>query len=115
MALAYARSKLVVASRVGQLPGPIDGPTLTDSEDELLEACKVTQNMGMTGKLTLRIDQTDPINRGLSPSHSEIEWAAELLDSHEHGGGTRDGSYAPRLARAQKIRNLGESYGLWTV
>ncbi|NHC31195.1 aldolase/citrate lyase family protein [Dermacoccus nishinomiyaensis] len=115
MALAYARSKLVVASRVGQLPGPIDGPTLTDSENELLEACKVTQNMGMTGKLTLRIDQTDPINRGLSPSHSEIEWAAELLDSHEHGGGTRDGSYAPRLARAQKIRNLGESYGLWTV
>lgn len=115
MALAYARSRLVLASRVGELPGPIDGPTLTDSEDVLLEACKVTQSMGMTGKLTLKTEQTDAINRGLSPSASEIEWAAELLDVHAHGGGSRDGSYAPRLARAQKIRNLGESYGLWTA
>lgn len=114
MALAYARSKLVVASRVGQLPGPIDGPTLTDSEETLLEACSITQSMGMTGKLTLATAQTDTINRGLAPSETEIKWAAELLDEHEHGGGTRDGSYAPRLARAQKIRNLGESYGLWT-
>ena len=114
MALAYARAKLVVASRVGQLPGPIDGPTLTDSDDALLEACKVTQSMGMTGKLTLRAEQTDTINHGLAPSDTEIKWAAELLDEHEHGGGSRDGSYAPRLARAQKIRNLGESYGLWT-
>lgn len=114
MALAYARSKLVVASRVGQLPGPIDGPTLTDSDQTLLDACAITQSMGMTGKLTLKTEQTDTINRGLAPSETEIKWAAELLDEHEQGGGARDGSYAPRLARAQKIRNLGESYGLWT-
>lgn len=114
MALAFARSKLVVASRVGQLPGPIDGPTLTDSDETLREACKVTQTMGMTGKLTLNTAQTDTINRGLAPSETEIKWASELLDEHASGGGSRDGSYAPRLARAQKIRNLGESYGLWT-
>ena len=114
MALAYARAKLVVASRVGGLPGAIDGPTLTDSTDVLREACGVTQSMGMTGKLTLRIDQTETINTELAPSASEIEWAAELLDEHAQGGGSRDGSYAPRLARARKIRELGESYGLWT-
>ena len=28
LAMAYPRSRLVVASRVGQLPGPIDGPTV---------------------------------------------------------------------------------------
>lgn len=114
MALAYARAKLVVASRVGGLSGPIDGPTLTTDMDVLKEACAVTQSMGMTGKLVLNHEHTDTINKALAPSPSEIEWAAELLDSHEHGGGSRDGSYAPRLARARKIRDLGESYGLWT-
>lgn len=114
MALAYARSKLVIASRVGGLSGPIDGPTLTDDMDVLKKACGVTQSMGMTGKLVLNHEHTDVINKALAPSASEIEWAAELLDTHEHGGGSRDGSYAPRLARARKIRELGESYGLWT-
>ena len=62
MALAYARSKLVVASRVGQLPGPIDGPTVGALGDKLLDACKVTQSMGMTGKLCLMPEATDFIN-----------------------------------------------------
>lgn len=115
MALAYARAKLVVASRVGQLPGPIDGPTLGALGHDLHEACKVTQSMGMTGKLCLKPEQTDGINRGLSPSDSEIQWAHELLVAHESGDVVGDGSYLPRLARAQKISSLADSYGLWNA
>ena len=115
MALAYARSKLVVASRVGQLPGPIDGPTVGAVGEPLLEACKVTQSMGMTGKLCLMPEATDYINRGLSPSESEITWAHELLDAHAAGAVVGDGSYLPRLARAQKISSLADSYGLWNA
>ena len=115
MALAYARAKLVVASRVGQLPGPIDGPTVGALGDELLEACKVTASMGMTGKLCLRPDAADTINNGLSPSESEIQWAHELLDAHASGAVVGDGSYLPRLARAQKISSLADSYGLWNA
>jgi len=115
MALAYARSKLVVASRVGQLPGPIDGPTVGALGDTLLEACKVTASMGMTGKLCLLTDATDTINRGLSPSGSEIKWASELLRDHAAGAVVGDGSYLPRLARAQKISSLADSYGLWNA
>jgi citrate lyase subunit beta/citryl-CoA lyase len=115
MALAYARSKLVVASRVGQLPGPIDGPTVGALGDELLEACTVTASMGMTGKLCLLPDATDTINRGLSPSESEINWASELLREHAAGAVVGDGSYLPRLARAQKISSLADSYGLWNA
>ena len=115
MALAYARAKLVVASRVGQLPGPIDGPTVGALGDDLLEACKVTASMGMTGKLCLRPDAADTINTGLSPSESEIQWAHELLDAHASGAVVGDGSYLPRLARAQKISSLADSYGLWNA
>ncbi len=115
MALAYARSKLVVASRVGQLPGPIDGPTVGALGDELLQASKVTASMGMTGKLCLSPDATDTINRALSPSESEIQWAVELLSAHAAGAVVGDGSYLPRLARAQKISSLADSYGLWNA
>ncbi len=115
MALAYARSKLVVASRVGQLPGPIDGPTVGALGQTLLEACQVTASMGMTGKLCLLPDATDTINQGLSPSTSEIQWAHELLSAHAAGAVVGDGSYLPRLARAQKISSLADSYGLWNA
>ncbi len=115
MALAYARSKLVVASRVGQLPGPIDGPTVGALGEKLFEACKVTASMGMTGKLCLLPDAADTINKGLSPSDSEIQWALELLSAHAAGAVVGDGSYLPRLARAQKISSLADSYGLWNA
>ncbi|MBG6215874.1 citrate lyase subunit beta/citryl-CoA lyase [Arthrobacter sp. CAN_A6] len=115
MALAYARSKLVVASRVGQLPGPIDGPTVGALGEKLFEACKITASMGMTGKLCLLPDAADTINKGLSPSDSEIQWALELLSAHAAGAVVGDGSYLPRLARAQKISSLADSYGLWNA
>ncbi|GAA1349582.1 CoA ester lyase [Falsarthrobacter nasiphocae] len=115
MALAYARSRLVIASRVGQLPGPIDGPAGGLSGAALLEACAVTQKMGMTGKLMLTPDQAVDVNRGLSPQEDEIEWAHEMLDAHAKGAKVGDGSYLPRLARAQKIADLADSYGLWNA
>ncbi len=115
MALAYARSKLVVASRVGRLPGPIDGPAVGAEGQALVDACKVTSSMGMTGKLTLNPAQTDTINKALAPSEDEITWAHDLLDAHAAGAVVGDGSYLPRLARAQKISELADSYGLWNA
>lgn len=114
MALAFARSALVVASRVGLLPGPIDGPTVGAQGEELQEACRVAQSMGMTGKLTLDPGQTDGINHGLAPSEQEIAWARELIAQYETGDtGAMDGSYLPRLARARKVSDLAKTYGLW--
>ncbi|KHE74267.1 aldolase [Kocuria marina] len=113
MALAFARSTLVTASRVGELPGPIDGPTNGVSGDELEAACKVTQSMGMTGKLCLNPEQTDGINHALAPSDQEIRWAREMIEQAESGHAGADGSYLPRLARAKKVSELAETYGLW--
>ena len=120
MALAYARGKLVVASRVGKLPGPIDGPPApSDTVDAVLAACDITQRMGMTGKMCLTTAQVEDVNRGLSPSAEELQWARELIETHrraklsKRGAHIADGSYLPRLARAQKIANLADTYGLW--
>lgn len=115
MALAYARSKLVVASRVGRLPGPIDGPAVGAVGPALIDACRVTSSMGMTGKLTLDSAQADTINKALAPSDDEVSWAVELLNAHAAGAVVGDGSYLPRLARAQKISELADSYGRWNA
>lgn len=120
LALAYARGKLVVASRVGKLPGPIDGPPgATDTPEEVYAACDITQRMGMTGKMCLTLEQVEDVNKGLSPSEEELRWAKEMIATHEKSVSSKkgakiiDGSYLPRLARAQKVANLADTYGLW--
>lgn len=113
IALAFARSQLVLASRVGGLAGPIDGPSVGKFGGDLLQDCAVTTSHGMTGKLTLDAAQAETINVGLAPSADEIKWARELLQKSEVDSGPQDGSYLPRLARARKVSSLAKTYGLW--
>lgn len=116
LALAYVRSRLVIASRVGGLPGAIDGPSGPGaSEDKVREDCAWTIKMGMAGKLTLTSSMTPLINEALAPSEDEQRWARELLLDAEEGAEITDGSYLPRLARARKIAELASSYGLWNA
>lgn len=113
LALAYARSQLVIASRVGGLAGPIDGPSMGALGSDLVRDCQVTTNHGMTGKLTLEPAQIETINLALAPSADEIAWAKELLEKTEGDSVPKDGSYLPRLARARKVSDLAKTYGLW--
>ena len=116
IAMAYARSRLVIASRVGGLPGAIDGPPgNADGQESVHESSRLTNTMGMTGRLVLSRDQVDWVNRALSPSEDELSWARDLLDQHAAGASVGDGSYLPRLLRAQKIADLADSYGLWNA
>jgi citrate lyase subunit beta/citryl-CoA lyase len=116
LALAYVRSRLVIASRVGGLPGAIDGPSgLGATDQQLREDCAWTIRMGMAGKLTLSPSFTATINEALAPSEDEQRWARELLMDAEEGAEITDGSYLPRLARARKIQELASSYGLWNA
>ncbi|MDO4252075.1 MAG: CoA ester lyase [Rothia sp. (in: high G+C Gram-positive bacteria)] len=112
MALAYVRSQLVLASRVGELAGPIDGPSAGRHGSDLLRDCAVTSSHGMTGKLLLDAGQAESINVALAPSAEEIEWAREML-AEDTGSVPKDGSYLPRLARARKVSQLAKTYGLW--
>jgi len=110
-AMAYPRARLVVASRVGSLPGPIDGPTVGSSHPILREQAGITVAMGMTGKLCLAVDQTPVVNEVISPTRTDVEWAHEFLaDFDARGRIVRDGSDLPRLGRARKIMQLAEAF-----
>ena len=113
MAMAYPRAKLVVASRCGKLPGPIDGPTVGTSHPVLREQSQVTVSMGMTGKLCLSTDQVPIINEVISPTPTDVAWAKEFLDDFEARDRIiRDGSDLPRLGRARKILELAAAFGV---
>jgi citrate lyase subunit beta/citryl-CoA lyase len=113
MAMAYPRSRLVIASRVGNLPGPIDGPTVGSNHPVLREQGGVAVALGMTGKLCLDIEQLPIINEVISPTRSDVAWARDFLTDFEARGGViRDGSDLPRLGRAQKIDKLARAFGV---
>lgn len=112
-AMAYPRNKLVVASRIGNLPGPIDGPTVTDDSGKIREQTELAGALGMTGKLCIGYDFLNTINTGLSPSPSDIEWALHFLsDFQARGGVVRDGSDLPRLGRARALAARATALGI---
>jgi citrate lyase subunit beta / citryl-CoA lyase len=111
LAMAYPRSRLVIASRIGNLPGPIDGPTVASTHPALREQTAVGVALGMTGKLALDLDQPAVINEGMSPSPADVAWALDFLAEFESNGGViRDGSDKPRLARAETIKRRAERF-----
>jgi len=113
MAMLYPRSRLVTASRIGKLPGPIDGPTITTSYSQLRVASEHTVVLGLTGKLTVDPGQIPVINETICPTQADVTWARDFLNDFEARGRViRDGSDMPRLGRAEKIDKLARAYGI---
>ncbi len=111
MALLYARSRLVSASRAAGLPGPVDGPTVSRDPGALAVASDHAAALGMTGRLCLREEQAAVVNAALSPSTAELAWAIEVLETLERQG-IRDGSDLPRVARARGICETAAAFGI---
>lgn len=113
LAMAYPRSRLVVASTIAGLPGPIDGPTVSPSHPILRDQSEVAVQLGMTGKLCLDVGQIPVINESISPTTSDVIWAREFLaDFEARGRVIRDGSDLPRLGRAKKIDAFARAFGI---
>jgi citrate lyase subunit beta/citryl-CoA lyase len=113
LAMSYPRSRLVVASRIGNLPGPIDGPTVGSAHSVLREQSALAVALGLTGKLCLDTGQIPVINETISPTRSDVTWARDFLaDFEARGRVIRDGSDLPRLGRAQKIEKLATAFGI---
>ena len=113
VAMGYPRSRLVVASRIGGLPGPIDGPTLGTGHAALREAAEAAAQLGLTGKLCLEPGQVDVVNEALSPTRTDVAWARRFLaDFDARGRKVRDSGDLPRLGRAERIERLARAFGV---
>ncbi|WP_295121937.1 CoA ester lyase [uncultured Leifsonia sp.] len=111
LALAYPRSRLVVASRVGGLPGPIDGPSVVDGVPVVTEQSRSAAALGLTGRLCLREAQVAIVNEVMAPSAEEVSWASGFLEEFDRAGRVvRDGSDLPRLGRAERIMHLDRTF-----
>jgi citrate lyase subunit beta/citryl-CoA lyase len=81
-ALAHARAELVMASRLGGLPPPIDGVT-TDlgSSDAVRVDAERACMLGFGGKLTIHPDQVPIVRAAFQPSAETVAWARMVLES----------------------------------
>ncbi|OYO21927.1 CoA ester lyase [Enemella dayhoffiae] len=113
LALAYARSQFTIAARAAGLPGAIDGPAVGALGVKLADSAAITNQFGMTGKICLMPEQCATVNEILSPSLEDMSWALDFLTEFDADGGEiRNGSDLPRLARARKVLDLAQAYGL---
>jgi citrate lyase subunit beta / citryl-CoA lyase len=113
-ALAYPRSRLVVASRAAGLPAPVDGPAL--SITDVAQVRSDTQDakaVGFGAKLCIHPAQVPIVNAVFRPSDEQIRWArAVLAVAGDHVGAfTFEGAMVdqPVLARARQLLARAET------
>jgi citrate lyase subunit beta/citryl-CoA lyase len=105
-ALLAARSALVLASRLANLPPPLDGVTTSIHDSALIQDdAAYAQNLGFGGKLCIHPSQIAAVRAGFAPSDADIAWAEKILGAAEHGAVSVDGAMvdAPVRLRARQI------------
>ncbi len=107
--LLYARSRMVLASRVARILPPLDGVTTAlDDGDRLMAEVDRARRLGFGGKLCIHPRQVDPVNQGFSPTPADIDWARHVLEaveSLESGVSQLEGVMVDRpvIERARRI------------
>ena len=112
-ALLFARSTLVLASRLGGIAAPLDGPCF-DFRDpgRTAEEARHARMLGFGGKLCIHPSQVAWVRDAFMPSEAEIAWARRVVAAEGSGGAANvDGTMidAPVVARARRI--LSEATG----
>ncbi|MFI0820070.1 HpcH/HpaI aldolase/citrate lyase family protein [Streptomyces sp. NPDC021098] len=84
LALAHARSRLVLASAAAGICPPVDGVTTAVRDPQALAADTAhARRLGFSGKLCIHPAQTGPVAEGFAPSESELRWARAVLGAGE--------------------------------
>ncbi|HEX4943858.1 MAG TPA: CoA ester lyase [Usitatibacteraceae bacterium] len=85
--LLFARSHLVLASRVAGRLAPVDGVTVAIDDEALLrEDVERARRLGFGGKLCIHPKQVAGVNAGFVPPEAELAWARRVLAAAEAGG-----------------------------
>jgi len=106
--LAYAASRIAVASKCAGLASPIAGVTLAlDDEARLAADIAFARACGFGAKLCIHPRQVEAVRRLFAPTPDEIDWAARVVAAAEgHAGAfALDGTMVDRpvLLKAQAI------------
>ena len=108
-ALLYFRSRLVLASRLGGLPAPIDGVTPSVDDAALLRHdAERSRRLGFGAKLCIHPKQIAEVHRALAPRAEERVWAQRALETFALANGAAvamDGKMIDRPVwlKAQRI------------
>ena len=91
--LAYARGRLILASRVGGLEAPIDTVHIDLADDESFAQSVVTGvKFGFQGKLLIHPKQVERTNQSFMPSPQEIARAQKIVDAFNAAEGAGSAS-----------------------
>ncbi|SDY33111.1 citrate lyase subunit beta / citryl-CoA lyase [Variovorax sp. YR266] len=107
--LAYAASRLAIASRVFGLPAPVAGVTPQfDNEAHLLSDLADARRLGFGAKLCIHPRQVQPIHAALRPDAQALDWARRVLraDAESPGAARLDGRMVDRPVVLQAQRTL---------
>ncbi|WOI57733.1 CoA ester lyase [Palleronia sp. LCG004] len=107
-ALAFARSAVVMASRLAGLVPPWDGVTIATGDAEAVaDDCRHGTMMGFGGKMLIHPAQIAPARAAMAPSGAERDWAHRVVAAAEKSTDAvkLDGEMidAPVVARARQI------------
>ncbi|MFE2056796.1 HpcH/HpaI aldolase/citrate lyase family protein [Streptomyces sp. NPDC056465] len=111
LALAHARSRIVLASAAAGIGPPVDGVTTAVRDPEALAADTAhARRLGFSGKLCIHPAQIAPVAAGFAPTEGELRWAHSVLDAGEAVTAV-DGHMVdkPVLERARRI--VGQAGG----
>lgn len=113
----YPRSRIAISARAAGVEA-IDGPLADFGDLEALEAeCRVSRQLGFTGKQCIHPSQIEPVNRAFSPTEQELAQARAVIAAYEeavqHGhGSARLGESmidTPVVERARRLLAKGEA------
>ena len=87
-ALLYARSQLVLVSRIARLESPIDGVTVQIGDEERLRRdVERSRDLGFGAKLCIHPNQVAAVEKGFAPSEEELRWARAVVGAFEQAAG----------------------------
>ena len=108
-ALLFFRSQLVLASRLANLPPPLDGVcTALDDAQALAAHVQRARRLGLGGQLCIHPSQVALVNEAFQPTEKQLDWARRVIAAAAQAAGSAvavDGKMVDRpvLARAQAL------------
>ena len=86
--LQTARFQIVLASRLAQIPPPIDGVTpSTDDLERINRDALRAKAMGFGGKLCIHPKQVSAVKAAFMPSQDELNWAQRVIEADQASNG----------------------------